>query len=74
MVCVYHMCFDKDTKRETVLVWCFAEVKTIFGFSRIFCFAVGAKSCQICAGNLYMYSFVKWCMIKATSVVHIVYK
>lgn len=69
----YHMCFDiKDTKRETFLVWCFAEVKTIFGFSmNLFCFAVRAKSCQLCAGNLYL--SVKWCMIKATSVVHIVY-
>lgn len=35
----YHMCFDKDTKRETFLVWCFAEVKTIFGFS-MNCFAL----------------------------------
>lgn len=69
MVCAtYHMCFDKDTKRETFLVWCFAEVKTIFGFS-MNCFAL---LLELNAGNLYL--SVKWCMIKATSVVHIVYR
>lgn len=67
----YHMCFDQDTKRETFLVWCFAEVKTFWFQYELFCFAVRAKSCQLCAGNLYL--SVKWCMIKATSVVHIVY-
>lgn len=27
------MCFDKDIKREIFLIWCFVEVKIIFGFS-----------------------------------------
>lgn len=35
----YYMCFDKDIKREIFLIWCFVEVKIIFGFC-INCFVL----------------------------------